>query len=103
MEAKPRGVKIHNAIVFLLRDTTYSMFYKEDSVCLFEIGICETTHFNNEKDFIETKYQNGKWVKSAPAIGLQRRTEIYVFDKNGLLLYKLNQVGDSGTRITRIE
>lgn len=103
MEAKPRGVKIHNAIEFLLRDIGYSAYDSTGSVCLFKIGVCETTRFNGKKDFIETKYQNGQWIKSAPAIGAQRRTEIYVFDKNGLLLYKLNQVGSGGTRITRVE
>jgi hypothetical protein len=103
VDAKPRGGKIHNAIEFLLEDSGYSMYDSKGSACLFKIGVCETTRFNGNKDFIETKYKNGMWIKSAPAIGLQRRTEIYVFDKNGLLLYKLNQVGDSGTRITRIE
>lgn len=103
VDATPRGVKVHNAIEYLLRDTGYSMYDSKGSACLFKIGVCETTRFNGKKDFIETKYQNGQWIKSAPAIGAPRRTEIYVFDKNGLLLYKLNQVGSGGTRITRIE
>lgn len=103
VEGKQKGVKIHNAIEYLLRDSGYSMYDSKGSACLFKIGVCETTRFNGKKDYIETKYQNGQWIKSAPAIGAQRRTEIYVFDKNGLLLYKLNQVGDGGTRITRIE
>lgn len=100
--AKERVIKIQNAIAYVARDAEFSLHSKEES-CLFKLGKCEFARFNGKQDYIETQYKDGKWIKSSPGIGGKRRTEIYVFDKNGLILYKLNQFESSGTRITRIK
>ncbi len=92
---KSRYVKIENGRQFLMSPSKPNEYFElssSDKACSFKLGRCEYSSSDSDRvEYIEREFENGVWITLAPYIGLGKRTETEIFDKNGLILLRVNQ------------
>ncbi|MEY4589735.1 MAG: hypothetical protein RL497_1811 [Pseudomonadota bacterium] len=75
--------------------------YHSDAKCQFVVGTC-TYESVKESKTINSIFKSGVWIRSAPGLGFSRRLVKEVYDKNGMLLYRLNATNYRKPEMVRI-